>query len=190
MEDFKIVGIDASESEKIARPRVGYFQDVWRRLKANRLATIALFILVLMGIMVLIGPKINGFAYEVVDKTAINEFPNSVHWFGTDKLGRDLFSRVWQAGRVSLAIGLIGAFVTSAIGCIYGGIAAYCGGIVDDIMMRIVEVIISIPYLIVVILISVITQNKSIGTLIFAMTITGWCGIARLVRGQIGRAHV
>ncbi len=183
--EFEIIGIDASESEKIARPRIGYFQDVWRRLKENKMATVALFLLIALTIMVIIGPHINGYAYEAVDKNAVNLFPNSEHWFGTDKLGRDLFSRVWQGGRVSLLIGLTGAFVTSTVGCIYGGISAYCGGIVDDIMMRIVEVIASIPYLIVVILISVVTGGQSIGNLIFAMTITGWCGIARLVRGQM-----
>ena len=185
MNEFEIIGVDASESEKIARPRIGYFKDVWRRLKQNKSATVALFVLILIVIMILIGPHINGFAYEAVDKTVRNVSPNSTHWFGTDKLGRDLFSRVWQGGRVSLAIGLIGAFVTSTVGCIYGGIAAYFGGRVDNIMMRVVEVVSSIPYLIVVILLSVVLDSKSIGTLILALTITGWCGIARLVRGQM-----
>ena len=82
-------------------------------------------------------------------------------------------------------IGIVGAVVASVIGCIYGGIASYFGGIVDDIMMRIVEVLLSIPYLIIVILISVVTDSKSIGTMMLALTLTGWCGIARLVRGQM-----
>ena len=84
-----------------------------------------------------------------------------------------------------MVIGLVGAAVAAIVGCIYGGISAYCGGKVDTIMMRIVEVITSIPYLIVVILLSVVLDSKSLGTLILALTITGWCGTARLVRGQI-----
>lgn len=84
-----------------------------------------------------------------------------------------------------MIIGLVGAFVASFVGCIYGGISGYYGGRVDDIMMRIVEVLISVPYLIVVILLSVVLQSKSLGTLLLAMTITGWCGIARIVRGQV-----
>lgn len=185
MNEFEIIGIDASESDKIARPRIGYLQDVWRRLKKNKLATVALFVLLILIFFILVGPYMSGFPFEQVDKTARNLTPNSTHWFGTDKLGRDIFSRVWQGGRVSLAIGLVGAFVTSAVGCLYGGVAAYFGGKVDDFMMRIVEVIASIPYLIVVILLSVVLDSKSIGTLILALTITGWCGIARLVRGQM-----
>lgn len=185
MNEFEIIGIDASESDKIARPRIGYFQDVWRRLKKNKMATVALFVLLLLIFFILVGPYMNGFAFEAVDKTARNVSPNSTHWFGTDKLGRDIFSRVWQGGRVSLLIGLVGAFVTSTAGCLYGGVAAYFGGKVDDFMMRIVEVVASIPYLIVVILLSVVLDSRSIGTLILALTITGWCGIARLVRGQM-----
>ena len=87
--------------------------------------------------------------------------------------------------RAALLIGITGAVISSVVGCIYGGIAAYFGGIVDDIMMRIVEVLLSIPYLIIVILISVVTDSKSLGTLMLALTLTGWCGIARLVRGQM-----
>ena len=82
---------------------------------------------------------------------------------------------MWQAGRVSLLIGITGALVASLIGSIYGGIAAYFGGIVDDIMMRIVEVLLSIPYLLIVILISVVTDSKSLGTMLIALTLTGWC---------------
>lgn len=184
-EKFTILGVDANNAERITRPRVGYVQDAWRRFKENKTAILALIILCILLFMVIFGPAISGYAFEEVDKTAINQAPSLKHWFGTDKLGRDVFARVWQGGRVSMIIGLVGALVSSLIGCIYGGISAYFGGTVDNIMMRIVEVIISVPYLIVVILLSVILGNASLFTLILAMTLTGWCGTARLVRGQM-----
>ena len=184
-EKFQIIGADEAKADAIARPRVSYLQDVWRRFRQNKMALIALIILTILIFMVLIGPAISGYEFEEVDKTARNMGPSASHWFGTDKLGRDLFARVWQGGRVSILIGLVGALVSAVIGCLYGGIAAYFGGIVDDVMMRILEVIISIPYLIVVILLSVVLESKSVGTLILAMTIAGWCQTARLVRGQM-----
>ncbi len=184
-EKFQIIGADEAKADAIARPRVSYLQDVWRRFRQNKMALIALIVLTILIVMVLIGPAISGYEFEEVDKTARNMGPSASHWFGTDKLGRDLFARVWQGGRVSILIGLVGALVSAVIGCLYGGIAAYFGGIVDDVMMRILEVIISIPYLIVVILLSVVLESKSVGTLILAMTIAGWCQTARLVRGQM-----
>ena len=184
-EKFQIIGTDDFSGDIIARPKVGYWADAWRRLRENKIALVALFILLLMIVMVIVGPYISGYAFEEIDTEAINQTPNAEHWFGTDSLGRDLFSRVWQAGRVSLAIGVVGAVVASGGGCIYGGSASYCGGIVDDIMMRIVEVLLSIPYLIIVILISVVTDSKSIGTMMLALTLTGWCGIARDIPGYI-----
>ena len=184
-EKFQIIGTDDFSGDIIARPKVGYWADAWRRFRENKIALVALIILVVMVIMVIFGPAISGYNFEQMDTSAINQTPNAQHWFGTDSLGRDLFARVWQAGRVSLAIGIVGAVVASVVGSIYGGIASYFGGIVDDIMMRIVEVLLSIPYLIIVILISVVTDSKSMGTMMLALTLTGWCGIARLVRGQM-----
>jgi len=184
-EKFEIIGTDDFSGDIIARPKIGYWADAWRRLKENKIALVALIVLLLLIVMVCIGPVISGYNFEQMDTSAINQKPSAEHWFGTDSLGRDLFARVWQGGRVSIMIGVVGAVVASVIGCIYGGIASYFGGIVDDIMMRIVEVLLSIPYLIIVILISVVTDSKSIGTMMLALTLTGWCGIARLVRGQM-----
>jgi len=184
-EQFTHIGIEITDAERIGRPRVSYLKDAWRRFRENKIATLALIILSIMIFFVIFGPTISGYNYAHIDGKARNQSPSLEHWFGTDQLGRDLFARVWQGGRISMAIGLIGAFVASFIGCIYGGISAYFGGVVDDIMMRIVEVLISVPYLIVVILLSVILQSSSIWTLILAMTLTGWCGIARIVRGQM-----
>ena len=159
-------------------------------LKKNKVALLAGIILLVLIFFIIFGPAISGYGYEKIDSGAINQGPSAAHWFGTDDLGRDLFARVWQAGRVSLLIGITGALVASLIGSIYGGIAAYFGGIVDDIMMRIVEVLLSIPYLLIVILISVMTDSKSLGTMLIALTLTGWCGIARLVRGQMHSAEI
>ena len=183
-EKFTIIGID-KDAEAPTRPRVGYWRDAWRRLKENKVAFAALIILLILVFFIIFGPAISGYEFEQIDADAINKGPSAEHWFGTDDLGRDLFARVWQAGRVSIIIGILGAVIASVVGSIYGGIAAYFGGAVDDIMMRIVEVLLSIPYLIIVILISVITDSKSLGTMLVALTLTGWCGIARLVRGQM-----
>ena len=184
-EKFQIIGIENDGIESVSRPSVGYFQDAWRRFRKNKIATVALFVLAAIVLMVIIGPKLSGYAFEQVDETAINMGPFAKHWVGTDKLGRDIFARVWIAGRVSLTIGIVGALLSAVIGCLYGGIAAFFGGIVDDIMMRIVEILISVPYLIVVIVLSIVLNSKGMFTLILAMTITGWCGTARMVRAQM-----
>ena len=184
-EKLRIIGIDEDAGELPSRKRISYWQDAWRRFRENKIALVAAVILVLLVFFIIFGPAISGYQFEEIDSNAINQGPSAAHWFGTDSLGRDLFARVWQAGRVSLVIGLVGAIVASVVGSIYGGIAAYFGGVVDDIMMRIVEILLSVPYLLIVILISVVTDSKSLGTMLIALTLTGWCGIARIVRGQM-----
>ncbi|MDY4578519.1 MAG: ABC transporter permease [Anaerobutyricum hallii] len=184
-EKFQIIGIENDGVESTSRPSIGYFQDAWRRFRKNKIATAALILLAIIIFMVIFGPGISGYAFEQIDEGAINLAPCKEHWFGTDKLGRDIFARVWIAGRVSLTIGIVGAFLSAVIGCLYGGIAAYFGGVVDDIMMRIVEILISVPYLIVVIVLSLVLGGGGMFSLILAMTITGWCGTARMVRAQM-----
>lgn len=183
-EDFQKADNSGDDAEKILRPSMTYWQDAWRRLKQNKIAMLALFVLGIIILMTIIGPHLTPWEFDIGDTSETNQLPSSQHWFGTDKLGRDIFTRVWVGGRVSIIIGIIGAFIDIFIGLIYGSISAYFGGIVDDIMMRIVEILASIPYLIVVILVSLIV-GKGVGSLIIAMTITGWCYMARLVRGQI-----
>lgn len=184
-EKFQIIGVEEGGTEHAARRQVGYWQDAWRRLRQNKTAMAALILLAVLLLMTIIGPNITGYSFEQMDRDAKNMAPSAQHWFGTDDLGRDLFTRVWQGGRVSMTIGLLGALVSTVIGVIYGSVSAFFGGMVDNVMMRIVEILISIPYLIIVILISVITDSHSLGTLILALTLTGWCGTARLIRGQI-----
>jgi oligopeptide transport system permease protein len=181
---FRIIGCDNADSDVILRPSMTYWQDAWRRLKKNKVAITAMIILILVGLMTLVGPFITPFEFQAVDSSAVNQTPNATHWFGTDQIGRDLFARVWTGGRISMLIGLAGTFIVTTIGAIYGGVSGFFGGMVDDIMMRVLEILISIPYLIIVILISLIL-GKGIVPLILAMTITGWSGMARLVRGQI-----
>lgn len=184
-EKFRKIDLSNTDKEIIARPKMTYWQDAWRRLKSNKVAILAVIILAIIMIMSAIGPYINEFDYKSIDSSKINTKPNKIHWFGTDELGRDIFSRVWQAGRVSIIIGIFGALISTVVGSIYGAIAAYFGGRIDTIMMRIVEILLSIPYLIVVILISIITEERNLGTLLISLTLTGWCGMSRLVRGQM-----
>lgn len=181
---FKIVGYDENELEAISRPNIGYWQDAWRRLKKNKVAMVSLIILVIVIIMCIIGPFISPYNFKEQDYAALDMMPFGKHWFGTDNLGRDLFVRVWMGGRVSLYIGFVGTLIELVFGCLYGGIAGYFGGAVDMIMMRFIEVIASVPYLLVVILLLLVLP-KGVNTLIIALCITGWVGIARLIRGQV-----
>ena len=99
-EMFEIIGLEKDE-EVPARPRIGYWADAWRRFKENKVALLAGIILLVLIFFIIFGPAISGYGYEKIDSGAINQGPSAAHWFGTDDLGRDLFARVWQAGRVS-----------------------------------------------------------------------------------------
>lgn len=182
--DFIITGVSSSEAEGSMRPSQTYWQDAWRRLKQNKIAMLSLCVLVILCLMVVIGPAISGYKFEETDVKAINVSPNAKHWFGTDSLGRDLFARVWIGGRVSLLIGVIGTIISVTIGMMYGGISGYLGGKIDHYMMRIVEILVSIPSLVMVILLS-LYLGSGMFSLILALTAFGWIGTARMVRGQV-----
>ncbi|MDP4088104.1 MAG: ABC transporter permease [Bacillota bacterium] len=181
---FEIIGIDKSESELIVRPNLTYWQDAWRRLKKNKVALLSLMILAVLVLLVAIEPIIAGKRYAVQNIDIANQGMSSQHWFGTDNLGRDLFDRLWVGGRVSLIIAFVGTFIECVVGAIYGGISGYFGGRIDNVMMRIYEILNSIPYMIIVILVAVRLGNGMVPLLI-ALCITGWTGMARMIRGQV-----
>lgn len=171
-------------ADSIVRPSITYWQDSWRRLKQNKIAIVSIVIMSVLILMCIFAPMFSPYHHEVTDTSNINAFPSAKHWFGTDALGRDIFTRVWVGGRTSILIGFIGTFIVVFVGCIYGGVAGYFGGKVDHIMMRIIEILVSIPYLVMVILVS-LYLGKGMFSLIVALTIVGWTEVARIVRGQI-----
>ena len=182
-EDFvKINRLEYAEEAEL--PSISYWQDAGRRLKEDYRVIIALAMLFAIILMCVIGPHLSAYGYEELDMGAKNQSPSLAHWFGTDKMGRDIFVRVWIGGRISLFLGLVGAVIDLVVGLIFGGISAYAGGRVDTFMMRVLEIISGIPYLVLVIVVSLIVGGGVVGLLI-AMTLSGWCYTARMVRGQI-----
>ncbi|MFC0271982.1 oligopeptide ABC transporter permease [Metabacillus herbersteinensis] len=124
----------------------------------------------------------SGKTYDVYETKNVEA--GTYYWFGTDYLGRDLFSRVWKGTQVSLYIAFLAAFIDMVIGVAYGAISAYYGGRVDNVLQRIIEILVGIPNLIVVILM-IIILDPGILSITVALTITGWVGMARVVRGQV-----
>jgi dipeptide transport system permease protein len=181
---FTPVSDNFKDSERIARPSISYWRDTWRRLKENKLAMLGLIVIIGLTFMAIIGPFISGYTYYEQDFTQKNLRPSAEHWFGTDTSGRDLFTRAWYGARISLFIGLMAAVIDFVVGIIYGGVSAIRGGKVDNFMMRLAEVLFSIPYLLMVILMMIVLE-RGIWPIIIAMTITGWIPMARLVRGQV-----
>lgn len=186
---FKPASVVDKETEKIKRPSIKYWPDVWRRLKENKLAMLGLFLITLMVLLSIFGPYFNEYTYSDQDYDSINLKPNSKHWFGTDELGRDLFTRVWYGARYSLLIGILATLIDFTLGVLYGGIAGMASPKVDAFLMRIAEIIYAVPYLLVVILLSVVFSKEGSGTslfvLILAMSITSWVPMSILVRGQV-----
>lgn len=193
---FSYVGEDAKEREAIARPSVTFMQDAMRRLCQNRIALLCCVAIVVMILVSAAAPLLSPFDFREQHyshtnapmMTLCNEAGSSgaghVHIFGTDTLGRDIFTRVWMGGRVSLTIAIASALIDFFLGVIYGGVSGYFGGTTDIIMMRILEIINGIPYLIIVILLMMIMPPGMI-TIIIAYSLVGWIPMARLVRGQV-----
>ena len=144
---FKLIDSSNLDGDLVVRPNISYWKDAWRRLKKNPVAMGSLLILIVIILMSIFSPIIRKLDYETVVTANKNLSPNKEFWWGTDAMGRDLFTRVWIGARVSISIAIVATIIDVVVGCLYGGIAAYVGGIVDEVMMRIVEVLNSIPYL-------------------------------------------
>lgn len=210
---FTRVEMNEELGERIAGKSLNFWQDAWIRLKKNKAAIISLSVILILVLLALFGPMLSGRdAYE--QKISQAKLPPKVtglewagfdgmatlggrdidfyeqkkveenYWFGTDYLGRDLWSRIWEGTRISLFIGLMAAIIDTVFGVAYGGISAYFGGRTDNIMQRIVEILTGIPNLILIILF-ILIFDPGVFTIILAMAITGWIGMSRLVRGQI-----
>jgi oligopeptide transport system permease protein len=134
--------------------------------------------------MAIIGPWISPYSYSSIHLEFANTPPSSRFWFGSDELGRDIFTRIWWGARISLFIGFTAAIIDATIGVLVGSIAAYLGGKTDECMMRICDILYAIPYLLVVILLTVV-RGSGIITILIAMTCTGWINMARICRSQV-----
>ncbi|WP_339250396.1 oligopeptide ABC transporter permease [Sporosarcina sp. FSL W8-0480] len=213
-EKFERVVIDNDSAERITKPSLSFWQDAWLRLRKNKAAIVSMVVLVLLVLMALVGPHLNGRSGDVQNLRHANLPPkipgieklgifngvgelggqkvdlyevkkvDDYYWFGTDGLGRDLFTRLWEGTQISLLIAFIAALIDVVIGVAYGGISGYFGGRTDDVMQRIVEILIGIPTLIVVILM-ILIMEPGITAIIIAISITGWIGMSRIVRAQI-----
>src|SRR6185436_19819964 len=154
-------------------------------MRRNRLAVASAIFLVGVGLVALAAPWIPGLSDPTAQALALGASPPSAtHWFGTDELGRDTFARVIYGGRISLLVGFIGTLVSLIIGVGYGAIAGYRGGKVDEAMMRVVDVLYSLPYIFLVILLLVFF-SRSILMLFVALGLVQWLTMARIVRGQV-----
>jgi oligopeptide transport system permease protein len=178
----------SEELQQITGRPTTYWSDAIRRIRRNKLAVVGFWIIIALFVIAIVGPMVSPYSYE--DQNLENTFqsPTLQHPFGTDQLGRDQLTRVMYGSRISLAVGIVCAALNFLIGVTYGGIAAYFGGRVDDIMMRIVDILYGIPTLIIVILLTVLFKDKGVSPLVnvfIAIGLTYWLPMARIVRGEI-----
>ena len=184
---FEPVGRSAEEVEKISGPPMSFWSDAWRRLKRNRIALAAGGIIILVLALALAGPWLTPYTpFEQVLERQYREPSLSGFWFGTDEFGRSMFDRVWVGTRISLYIAALVTTMDIIFGMSYGAISGYYGGRVDNVMQRIVEILVGIPILVIAVL-TMLVLKPGILSLTIAIGLTGWTSAARLIRGQVLR---
>ena len=181
---FQKLPEDQKNNEFIAMESKTYFQDVWFNFKKNKLALVSLVFLLIMILFAIFTPILSKYTYDGQDLMNRNALPSAAHWFGTDKFGRDIFVRVMYGARISLSVGFAAAFINLIIGTVFGGVCGYVGGRLDMILMRLVDIIYSVPTLLYVILIMLVF-GSNIFSVLLAISVSSWAGLARQVRAQV-----
>lgn len=210
---FEPANLETGKEEEIARESISFWQDAFRRLRKNKAAMAGAFVIIAIVLSAFIGPffspadgideqeltrhnlppriswlaDVHWLPFDGMNQQGADMYEQrgveESYWFGADKLGRDLWIRVWEGTKVSLFIGLVAGIGDIIIGVIYGGVSGYFGGKVDTVMERIIEILMGIPQLVLVILL-IVVLDPGLTAIIFAIMFTGWISQARIVRGQ------
>lgn len=160
------------------------WEDAWRRLRKNRLALAGLLVLSTFVTIAILTPWIAPYAYDAQNLNLGATPPSAAHWLGTDVFGRDLLTQIMYGGRISLAVGFVATAVALLIGISWGAIAGYLGGRVDAVMMRIVDILYALPFMIFIVLLMVVF-GRNLLLLFLAIGAVEWLTMARIMRGQI-----
>ena len=160
------------------------WEDAWRRLRKNRLALAGLLVLGAFVTIAILTPWIAPYAYDAQNLNLGATPPSAAHWLGTDVFGRDLLTQIMYGGRISLAVGFVATAVALLIGISWGAIAGYLGGRVDAVMMRIVDILYALPFMIFIVLLMVVF-GRNLLLLFLAIGAVEWLTMARIMRGQI-----
>lgn len=160
------------------------WQDAWRRLRNNRLAVLGLGVLCFLIVSALLTPWIAPYAYDAQNLDLGATAPSAAHWLGTDIFGRDLLTQILYGARVSLAVGFIATSVALLIGVTWGAIAGYAGGRTDAVMMRVVDILYALPFMIFIVLLMVVF-GRHLMLLFLAIGAVEWLTMARIMRAQV-----
>ncbi|MGI5838210.1 MAG: ABC transporter permease [bacterium] len=155
---------------------------IWRQFRKHRLATIAAVVMAMLILLSLAGPMLSPYSFREYDAEAILQPPSSRHPLGTDELGRDILTRLLWGGRVSLSVGIAAMLVALAIGTTFGALAGYYGGILDNVLMRLTDLVLAFPALFLYLILSAFF-NTGLFHLILIIGSMSWMEVARLVRG-------
>jgi oligopeptide transport system permease protein len=168
----------------MAQEGTSLWQDAWRRLRKNRLALFGLVVLMTFIVIAILTPWIAPYAYDAQDLDLGATPPSAENWLGTDIFGRDLMTQIMYGGRVSLAVGFVATAVALLIGVTWGAIAGYVGGRVDAVMMRLVDILYALPFMIFIVLLMVVFGRNML-LLFLAIGAVEWLTMARIMRGQV-----
>lgn len=169
---------------------IGPWKVAWKRFKKNKVAIIGGIIFIVLVFLVVFAPYLTPYDRDALDLKNVKKPPSWSHWLGTDKLGRDYFTRVLFGGRVSLMVGVISVGISVTIGTFIGGIAGYYGKWVDNLLMRFAEIVYSLPFIPLVITLSyvfgsIVRSEHRLFMVMFLIGAVNWPALARLIRGQI-----
>lgn len=178
-------GIQAVTVGARERPSMSWGQVVWRKFRRHRLALAGAVIIILLYIVAIFAPFLAPYDPYAVDPARRLELPSAAHPMGLDELGRDVLSRVMHAGRVSLAVGYVVAVSAAVIGLLVGAVSGFYGGMVDTVLMRLVDVLLSVPTLPLYLILAALIPGGGALRIILIFTAFGWTGVARLVRAQV-----
>ncbi len=166
------------------RSSKGYWTVVWQRFRQHRIAYAGLFFFVALLLLVILGPHLVSYQLDQVSLGERMHGPSHRHWFGTDELGRDTWVRILHGGRVSLTVGLIVGISTVIIGGLVGVVAGYVGGLLDNVLMRIVDIIYTIPRIVLLLVLSKVAGPGLVNIIIILVALE-WTNAARLARGAV-----